>query len=103
MIGAFKVDFKSFQDDYIEPRWVNLYGPPLSATVNTVADAMRLYGYDIGSHYRGRLLYSIGSYNDKDPRTKITDLKFSFPDNPAPQSPQRTYLLRVDLYEGKKR
>lgn len=62
---------------------------------------MKLYGYDIGSHYKGRLLYSIGSYNEREPRTKVTDLKFSFPDNPAPHSQERTYILRIDVYEGK--
>jgi len=100
LVGTFKVDFKSFQDKYLAPRWVNLYGPPVSATEEDIAETMRLYGYDIGSHYMGRVLYSIGSYNEKDPSTKITNLNFSFPKNPEPVSSERTYVLRVDLYEA---
>ena len=99
-MGAFKVDFKEFKDKFLEPRWVNLYGPTVNAT-GKEAEAMTLYGYDIGSCYRGRVLYSIGSYNERDPRTAITDLKFSFPDNPEPTSPERTYIFRADIYEGK--
>jgi len=100
LVGTFKVDFKSFQDKFLAPRWVNLYGPPVSATEDDIAETMRLYGYDIGSHYMGRVLYSIGSYNEKDPKTKITNLNFKFPDNPEPVSAERTYILRVDLYEA---
>jgi hypothetical protein len=83
----------------LPPRWANLYGPPLSAT-GSVAEKMTLYGYEMGSHYRGRILYSIGSYNEKYAKTKVNDLEFSFPDNPAPISPQKTYLIRIDVLEG---
>jgi hypothetical protein len=65
-----------------------------------VVEHMKLYGYSLGSHYRGRILYQIGSYNEKYPKTKVTDLEFSFPSNPAPISPQKTYILRVDIFEG---
>ena len=45
LVGTFKVDFKSFQDKMLEPKWANLYGPPPSAD-NEFAEKMTLYGYD---------------------------------------------------------
>mmetsp|Transcript_31029 Transcript_31029/g.28217 ORF Transcript_31029/g.28217 Transcript_31029/m.28217 type:complete len:446 (+) Transcript_31029:579-1916(+) len=96
LVGTFKVDFKSFQDKMLEPKWANLYGPPPSAD-NEFAEKMTLYGYDQGSYYRGRVLYSIGSYNDPHPKSNVSDIKISFPDNPKPNAPSKTYLFRVDI------
>lgn len=73
MIAAFKVDFKSFQDQILDPKWVNLYGPPPKAK-GEIAEKMVMYGYDIGTCYRGRVLYSISSYNQDHPKNQTSDI-----------------------------
>lgn len=54
----------------------------------------------MGSHYCGRLLYSVGSYNNKHPKTKTSKIEFHFPDKPIASSPNKSYILRVDLLEA---
>ena len=61
---------------------------------------MNLYGDVMGSTYRGRVFYNIIKYGKADPITKVFKLSFKFPKNPYPNSPTKTYLLRVDIFEG---
>jgi hypothetical protein len=82
----------------IQPRWANLYGPPLHAE-GEYADLMTKFG-DKGSHYRGRILYSVMTMDHENPKSGTTDLKFSFPSNPAPSPKEKAYLLKIALYEG---
>jgi len=44
------------------PKWGHLYGPPMCAVdeePSNYATKMQLYGDELGSHYRGRLLYKV--------------------------------------------
>ena len=61
---------------------------------------MNNYGGDLGSHYRGRVLYKPTSVFNMDPKTETIDLNFKFPEFPVPSSPQKSYCLRVDILEG---
>ena len=61
---------------------------------------MNMFGEKLGSHYRGRILYAIGTEDEDDPSTFVKDLKFKFPEFPIPTIPSKTYLLRVDLIDG---
>jgi hypothetical protein len=61
---------------------------------------MNMYGEIMGSHYRGRILYRIGSEDEDDPKTMVSDLKFKFPEFPIPTIASKTYLLRIDVIEG---
>ena len=38
----------------------------------------------MGSHFRGRILYSATSYNKEDPKSSVRQLEFKFPFNPIP-------------------
>lgn len=100
LVGNFKVPFGNIREKELKPRWGNLYGAPLSAKDNQDAELMTLFGQDLGSTYRGRIFYGLTSYNYGDPKSETKDLNFKFPLDPIPQSPQRTYLLRVDILEG---
>jgi hypothetical protein len=100
MIGCWKVNFKDFQDNEVGPKWANVYGSSVFAKDGHPKDMMTLYGQDIGSHYMGRVLYSITSYDQEIPKTMVKELKFKFPDNPAPNSAQKSYLLRIDVLEA---
>jgi hypothetical protein len=55
---------------------------------------------DKGTTYRGRLLYSVTTHDDENPKSGTKDLKFSFPSNPSPSIPEKTYRLKMALYEG---
>ncbi len=68
---------------------MNIYGPSLTAE-GEQADLMTKFG-DKGSFYRGRLLYSVASMNDDNPKSGTKDLKFSFPSNPSPNVRERSY------------
>ncbi len=35
---------------------------------------MNMFGEKLGSHYRGRILYSIGTEDEDDPSTYVKDL-----------------------------
>jgi hypothetical protein len=97
-VGTFYLEFPKFMNKNLEPRWANLYGPPLHAT-GDYADFMTKYN-DKGSVYRGRVLYSVGSHNEDKPKSKAKDLKFSFPSLPSPNPKERSYMLKIALYEG---
>ena len=60
---------------------------------------MTKYG-DKGSCYRGRFLYGITTHNQDNPKTLTQDIEFKFPRKPSPNAKERTYLLKVALYEG---
>jgi len=60
---------------------------------------MTKYG-EKGSTYRGRLLYSIETHDDENPKSATTDLTFTFPRNPEPSTPEKTYIIKCALYEG---
>ncbi len=50
------------EDKFINPQWAHLYGPPLSAVDQEPANyvtKMQIYGQDLGSHYRGRVLFKV--------------------------------------------
>lgn len=97
-VGTWYVNFKQIQNKTWGPRWVNLYGPPLTAE-GPVADMMTKFG-DKGSAYRGRVLYSVTTHDDENPKCQTKDLKFNFPANPSPSIPEKTYRLKIALYEG---
>ena len=80
-------------------RWANLYGAPVSAS-GKQADMMNRYGESIGSHFRGRILYKPTSYFEREPKTEVKNLEFSFPNFPVPNSKQKTFCLRIDILEG---
>lgn len=61
---------------------------------------MNLYGATMGSHYRGRILFTICRFDMRDAKTYKEDLKFKFPDNAMPNPEEKSYVLRVDLLEG---
>ena len=63
MIGSTKIPFIDIvENENPEPRWLHFYGPPMEAKdvapVNYVTK-MQIYGDDLGSHYRGRLLLKV--------------------------------------------
>ena len=98
-VGEFKLNFNEIQDKEIGPRWVNLYGPPMSGT-GEWAQMMLDYGYDLGSHYRGRLLYAVSSMDNTNPKSSVEHLKFGFPANPEPVAEEKAYILRLSIYEA---
>lgn len=100
LIGTFKVKFQDIREKELQVRWANLYGAPLTAKDEKQAELMTLYGETMGSTYRGRVLYGFTSGYVGEPKTETKPLKFHFPEDPIPQSSQRTYLLRVDIWEG---
>ena len=97
-VGTYYVNFKEIMNGSEGPKWANLYGPPLQAE-GEYADLMTKYE-DKGSCYRGRLLYSVTTHDQENPKSTSTDLKFSFPSNPSPYPKEKAYLLKVALYEG---
>jgi len=97
-VGTVYINFKQIQDKNCGPRWVNLYGPQLVAE-GEQADLMTKFG-DKGSCYRGRLLYSVVTHNEENPKSGTKDLKFTFPSNPTPRVRERSYQIKMALYEG---
>lgn len=97
-VGTFYLNFKQIMNKTIGPRWANLYGPQLTAE-GEVADMMTQYG-DKGSTYRGRILYSVTTHDQENPKSGTKDLKFSFPANPSPSVVEKGYRLKIALYEG---
>jgi len=67
LIGQFKIPFHMVRDKITAPRWANLYGAPLSGK-DQHALLMNLYGEQYGSHYRGRIMYSITTGYSRDPK-----------------------------------
>lgn len=60
-VGTHYINFKEVHNHSTEPRWANLYGPPIHAE-GDYADLMTKYG-EKGSRYRGRFLYSITTHD----------------------------------------
>jgi len=81
------------------PCWANLYGAPISGE-GQYASLMNIYGDSLGSHYRGRFMYKISTGYERNPKTVVKRLTFSFPRSPYPQVEQVSYLLRVDVLEA---
>lgn len=88
-VGTVYLNFKQIQDKNLPPKWVNFYGPSLTAE-GEQADLMTKFG-DKGAFYRGRMLYSVMSLNDDNPKSGTKDLKFSFPSNPSPNVRERSF------------
>ena len=61
---------------------------------------MELYGEELGSHYRGRLLFKILGKKYVRSTTATTEIKFKFPYKPTPVVALKTYTLNVELIEG---
>jgi hypothetical protein len=61
---------------------------------------MTLYGDTLGSHYRGRILMQVSSYDERDSKTEKKNLHYKFPEKPEPVCEQRSYILRIDLIEA---
>ena len=65
LIGCLKIPFVDICEPgniYSTPRWGHIYGPPMCAVdeqPTNYATKMQVYGEELGSHYRGRLLYKI--------------------------------------------
>lgn len=55
---------------------------------------------DKGTTYRGRFLYNISSKNEEAPKSGSKDIKFTFPSRPSPNPKERSYVLKIALYEG---
>ena len=67
IIGVIKIPFVDLKEQS-EPVWGHLYGPPISGKdypPYDMATKMQIYGQDMGSHYRGRLLYRITGIKDR--------------------------------------
>lgn len=64
------------------------------------AQMMLEYGYELGSHYRGRLLYSVESHDEPNPKSSVESLKFEFPKNPEPVAEEKAYILRLAIYQA---
>lgn len=63
LIGTLQIPFIDIcEDKYLNPQWGHLYGPPMCAVdkePQNYASKMQIYGQDLGSHYRGRLLFKV--------------------------------------------
>ena len=99
-VGTFIVSFPDKEADLTrkDPMWANMYGP-LYGVKGEKADYMTKFS-DAGTHYRGRVLYSLDFKQQKDPKAEIIKLNYSMPDNPPPNPKERIYILRADLYNG---
>jgi len=56
---------------------------------------MQIYGQDIGSHYRGRLMFKITGHKDMLTTNKRSKINFQFPYKPTPVVPLKSYILRI--------
>ena len=66
IIGIIKIPIISLQEES-QPRWGHLYGPPTSGVdkePHFEATKMQVYGQEVGSHYRGRLMFKITGHKD---------------------------------------
>lgn len=99
LVGALKIPFIDVMEDgYLNPRWGHLYGPPMCAVdeppVN-YATKMQVYGADLGSHYRGRLLFKVIGKKYVHGTNGTNKLQFKFPFKPTPVVPLKTYTLSL--------
>ena len=104
MIGVIKIPFIDIcENKYNTPRWAHIYGPPMCAVdepPNNYASKMQLYGEELGSHYRGRLLFKIVGKKYIHSSNGMSEIKFKFPYKPTPVVALKTYTLSVELIEG---
>lgn len=64
------------------------------------ATKMQLFGDALGSHYRGRLLFSVEGLPDIYTKSVREAVTFKFPYRPIPNVPQKAYTLRSYIFEG---
>lgn len=57
LVGLIRFRFKDIKEQPVVYKWGNIYGPPLGEE----DEMMTVQGQSLGSHYRGRLLYSATS------------------------------------------
>lgn len=99
LIGTIKIPFIDIcENKYNSPRWCHIYGPPMCAVdepPNNYASKMQLYGEDLGSHYRGRLLFKVIGKKYIRSSNGMTEIKFTFPYKPTPVVALKTYTLSV--------
>lgn len=61
LVGVGRISFRDIKEKERKMRWLNIYGPPMSAKKGEMHDLMTLYGDQLGSHYRGRIMYGATS------------------------------------------
>ena len=94
-----------------KPQWANLYGPSLSHSVggldrlksiDAIAQNQKKYGQQLGTFYRGRVLYTkVRKKLALDgAKTKLKEQVYTFPTNPLPVAPSRNYIVTIDIFEG---
>lgn len=95
IIGIIKIPFVDLKEES-EPRWGHLYGPPTCGKDEEPYDAatkMCVYGQEMGSHYRGRVLYRITGHKDI-----LTTNKYQSTDSDAARSNSSSPSSRLPSY-----
>lgn len=105
LVGVLKLPFTAICEGELvgTPQWGHLYGPPLAGkdiSPHNFASKMQIYGQDLGSHYRGRLLFKVTGKKYTHGRNSKTPITFHFPFKPTPVVPLKSYTLQVDAVEG---
>ena len=103
LVGTSQIKVNEFlYNQQQQPRWINIYGPPLTYGPNDQheADIMAHNGYKNGSCYRGRLLIRFSSFDEDDPITKSFPMKFTNPELKISAPAVKSYILRIDVFEG---
>lgn len=63
LIGVIKIPFVDINEEkFVTAQWRHLYGPPMCAKDQdpiNFATKMQVYGEEIGSHYRGRIMFKV--------------------------------------------
>lgn len=99
LIGVIKIPFIDiYENKFNTPRWGHMYGPPLCAKdepPNNYASKMELYGEELGSHYRGRILFKVVGKKYVHSQNGMSEIKFKFPYKPTPVVALKTYTLSV--------
>ena len=100
LVGSAIIPFNCFKDsDNFKPLWVNIYGPPTSA-IGKTARVVAINGHKSGSTFRGRILMRFSSNDEASPVGSVQRMEFRLPEIAVPNTPSKTYLLRIDLFEG---
>ena len=84
LLGIGRISFRDIKEKERKIRWANIYGPPMSAQKGEMYDLMTLYGDQLGSNYRGRIMYGGTTQFANDPMTECQNIEFNFPYNPEP-------------------
>lgn len=99
LIGTIKIPFIDIcENKYNTPRWAHIYGPPMCAKdvePSNYASKMQIYGEELGSHYRGRLLFKVQGKKYVRSNSGMSEIKFAFPYKPTPVVALKTYTLSV--------